>query len=404
VENKSNTPGFWKITLLFVGFSLVLKLSSWNFPHNLGDEPIFWGLSENLIQKGEYNLSGKPILQKLPLSAYDRKLFHHPPLYPTLLMPFVLWGSTQTAMLLSWGAHGLTLVAIALILRSMLAAGPEGFDSLSPCFWIPMLGAAVDPFLMFMSTKLWIDGILTALVTLSMSFFILAGRARKPALLLASGGVVLGVAALTKLVAVVLMPVAAAVIWFEVRGNLKTFLRSALIAFVPVVVLVSPWVAIFYRQYGELTPSWFHVRGSEFMQMPFAVAWIERPVTYYLAKTGMVQPLFVLGLVFCLNRTALANLTYRIGLIWCVGFLAAITFLSTDFGFQMRYIGPMVPAFYLMLSGLLQCAHRRRGELALAGMFCIAYAACSGALYLFNPDYHEVYSFLEWGRFVSFEP
>ena len=64
-ENKPPGPGFWTVTLLFVLFCLALKLPTWNIRHREGDEAIYWQLSRNLVQKGEYNLSGTQILSKL---------------------------------------------------------------------------------------------------------------------------------------------------------------------------------------------------------------------------------------------------------------------------------------------------------------------------------------------------
>lgn len=404
-EFKPPGPGFWTVTLVFAAFCLLLKLSTWNFPHNRGDEPIYWQVSQNLVQKGEYNILGSPILEKLPPHMYHRKLFTHPPLYPLLLVPFVVYGSAQSAILISWLSHALCIIALALLLRSMLQNGPEGFDAMSPCFWVPLLGLSVDPFFAHMSSKLWIDGPLTALIAFSMALFVTAEHARRRRWVLLAAGTVLGLAALSKLVAVLALPIAAAILWHQACGQLRRFVRSAVLGFLPVALLVLPWLIVFYREYGELTPSWIQTPGEwKVKNIPFVDVTFQRPFLYYWVKTGMIQPLFLLGIAFGLNRRIFDNFTYRIGLIWCLVFMAAMTWLSTGYGFQMRYVGPLAPSLYMMLAGLLQCAHRRQRELILVSLLCIAYAAASGALYLLNADYHEMYSFLEWGGFVSFEP
>lgn len=403
--SRGSTSGFWKVTLLFVAFSLVLKLSTWQFAHNRGDEAVYWQLTQNLVQKGEYNLLGTRILEKLPPRMYDRKLFTHPPLYPLLLVPFVVYGSAQSAVLISWLSHALCLIALALLLRAMLQDGPEGFDAMSPCFWLPLLGLAVDPFFSHMASKLWIDGPLTALIALSMSLFVVAERARRRRWVLLAAGTALGLAALCKLVAVLALPVAAAILWHQARGQLRPFARSASLAFLPMVMLILPWLATFYREYGEFTPSWIQSPGEwKVKNIPFVDVTFQRPLLYYWVKTGMIQPLFLLGIAFALNRRILGNFTYRVGLIWCLVFMAAMTWLSTGYGFQMRYVGPMAPSLYVMLGGLLQCSHHRRRELILVSLLCITYGAASGALYMFNGDYHEMYSLLEWGGVVSFDP
>lgn len=398
-RQSQHRRAFWTVTLVLVAFSFVLKLSTWNFPHHRGDEPIYWQLSQNLASEGRYNLAGAPILKKLSPHAYDRKLFHHPPLYPALLVPFALYGSAKSAVLISWASHALCIVAVALMLR-----GAANFDAWSPCFWLPVLGAATDPLLTLMSTKLWLDGPLTGLIALSLALFATADRARHPRTVLAAAGVLLGLAALTKIVAVIAAPIAAVILWFRSDGNWKKFVRSAVPAFLPVAALLLPWLIVFYREYQELTPSWLKPDAWTLKNIPFVAASAAHPVSYYLIKMGMIQPLFFLGLAFGLSRTALASETYRIGLIWCLVFLAAMTALSSMSVYQMRYIGPLAPAIYVMFGGLLQCAGRRTPQLLAAGALCITYAAAGGALYLLNADYHEMFSFLEWGGIVSFEP
>ena len=386
--------GFWTVTLVFVLFSFFLKIPTWNFLHNRGDEPIYWQLSRNLARHGQYNLAGTPILKKLSLHAYDRKLFHHPPLYPVLLAPFALWGSMKSAVLVSWASHALCIIAVALILRSWLQNSAEGFDEWSACFWLPLLGVSADPLLTLMSTKLWTDGLLTGLIALSLSLFFIAGRSGRQRTVLFSAGVVLGLALLTKIVAVLAVAIAAAILWFQSDRNWKSFAKSAALGIAPAALLLLPWLVVFYREYGELTPNWLRPDEWTLKHIPFVAAAAERPISYYLIKTGMIQPLFFLGLAFALNRTALSNLTYRTGLVWCLVFLAGVTALSNASVYQMRYLGPMVPGLYVMFGGLLQCAHRRRPPLVLAGLLCITYAAAGGALYLLVADHHEMYSFL----------
>ena len=309
-----------------------------------------------------------------------------------------------SAVVVSWLGHALCVVAVAWIVRSALRKGAGGFDALSPLFWVPVLGVAADPFLTFMSTKLWTDGLLAGLVALSLSLFVLAEDSNRPVRLLLAAGAILGLAALTKLVAVLALPVAAAILWLQSKGNAKSFAKSAAVGFAPVILLVLPWLIIFYRAYGELTPSWIRPDEWTLQHIPFVAAAAQRPVSYYLIKTGMIQPLFFAGLGFAFNRTVLGNYFYRVGLIWCLVFLAAMTALSVNGAFQMRYLAPLYPGIYVMAAGLLQCAHRHLPAMVLAMLLCITYAAVGGALYLLNPDYHEMYSLLEWGHWVSFEP
>ena len=78
-----------KVALLFILVSTVLKLASLTFTHTEPDEVVYWTLAQHLLASGDYSLQGSEVLELLSPVIYDRPLFHHPPLFPVLLIPFV---------------------------------------------------------------------------------------------------------------------------------------------------------------------------------------------------------------------------------------------------------------------------------------------------------------------------
>ncbi len=77
------------LAVLFIGFVIALKLPSLAFDHDEPDEVVYWTVAEQLREHGVYTLRGSEVLPRLSARIYDRPLFHHPPLYPLLLVPFV---------------------------------------------------------------------------------------------------------------------------------------------------------------------------------------------------------------------------------------------------------------------------------------------------------------------------
>jgi hypothetical protein len=153
-----------------------LKCPSLLYPRTEGDERIYWQLANNLAHNGDYSLRGSAVLKELSPHMYDRSLFHHPPLFPALLSLFVMAGMENAAVLVSWLGHVLAVLAVAIIGRHVLEQGSHGATEVAPyrlitapAFWLPVLGVAADPLLMFVSRRIWIDSLLSGLVALRRS-------------------------------------------------------------------------------------------------------------------------------------------------------------------------------------------------------------------------------------------
>ena len=154
------------------------------------------------------------------------------------------------AVVVSWLGHVLAVFGVALIGRQLLLARADGATILSPAFWLPVLGVATDPLLMFVSRRIWIDSVLTGLTTLSLATGLLAQGPRRR-VTLALAGILLGLAALAKLTALILLPVLLfACLREEESGKART--RSIAIVLTPVLLLVVPWLAAFYLSNGVI--------------------------------------------------------------------------------------------------------------------------------------------------------
>ncbi|MFH1075680.1 MAG: glycosyltransferase 87 family protein [Pseudomonadota bacterium] len=181
-----------------------------SYQHNETDEIIYWQLAENWLKTGNYSLQGTEILKSLPAYVYDRQLFHHPPLFSLLLIPFVIMKAKKLAIIISWLGHLLCIVSVALVGRSILTSRSQ-FSVKSNLFWIPLISITFDPLLIFISRKLWIDSLLSGLVALSVALFYSVCKSdidyRHKKYGLIAAGIALGLAALCKLTALIVTPV-----------------------------------------------------------------------------------------------------------------------------------------------------------------------------------------------------
>src|SRR5688572_12689545 len=155
-HSRRASRGFIVFCCASVIVSAFLKLPSVRYPFNEGDERIYWQLADNLARGRDYTLQGTEVLRELSPDMYDRPLFHHPPLFPAVLVPFVLTNNHSAAVIVSWLGHFLTIVAVALIGRQAVLALPTGVHITAPAFWLPIVGLSADPLLMFVSRRLWI--------------------------------------------------------------------------------------------------------------------------------------------------------------------------------------------------------------------------------------------------------
>ena len=146
-----SSRGFFLILALALLICAFLKVPTLHYPHAELDERIYWQLAENLAQKGQYSLQGTELLGTLPPGIFNHPLFHHPPLFATLLIPFVLVGAKDAAVVASWLGHLLAVLAVALVGRHALRRSVGANTFTSPVFWVPLLGICTDPLLLFVS-------------------------------------------------------------------------------------------------------------------------------------------------------------------------------------------------------------------------------------------------------------
>ena len=394
------------MTLGCVIFCLLLKLPSLRFPHDEPDEVVYWSVSENLLGEGHYSLRGAPILPKLSARIYDRPLFHHPPLYPALLTPFVAADARQAAVIWSWLGHALCVVAIGLFLSRRLEQDIESIDYA----WLPLLAMAVDPLATFVARKLWIDALMAGLVALSIGCAYRAGGTGRSRVWLVAGGVVLGLAGLAKVPALLAAPIAAATIVCEGPRLWSQRLRRLAWFAVPSLLLTAPWFIAFFANYGLLLPNWLKPDAFALQNYPFVARAVGLPWYYYGVKLLLGQPLLIVA-AFALfagygtrSRNDRDLPWHWTPALWFAAFLTVSTLQGVGgYGFQMRYVVSLVPAIYAGMACWAPARTMQRrwwGRPLQVGL--LTWSALNGALYLLTPRYDEFLTLFEAGGLINF--
>lgn len=374
-----------RVAIACIALSFLLKLPSLDFTHREPDEVVYWTLAQSLLAGGGYSLRGSEVLKVLSPAIYDRPLFHHPPLFPVLLMPFAAFDAMGAAVVLSWAGHALCILSVALIGFVVLNRRPVRGTRSRDLLWLVVAGIALDPLLVFVSRKLWIDGLLAGLVSLSVALVYLALHFAGNRWLLVAAGTALGLAGLAKLPAILALPLGLVLI----AGSGEPLRRRAgsLVAFaLPAVLLVLPWLLLFAHTYGTLVPAWLRRDAWTLQQYPLMAEAVALPWYYYPVKLCLAQPiaLFVLPLCAWAWRRGLV-VERGVPLLWLLTFLILPTYQGvTGYGMQMRYLAPAVPALYAaLLDHPLLHGRGRRWALPLlvAALLC---GALGGAVYLLN--------------------
>lgn len=387
---------FKLLVFIFMAFSTCLKLPSLNFPHSEPDELVYQSLAENLIKKGEYNLRGTQILKILSPSMYDRELFNHPPLFPILLIPFVMFEWREGAILVSWSGHLLSILGVTLLVKYIQLSRRRRLHPFSDEVWIPILGIAMDPMMNFVSRKIWIDGPLAGFTTLSIAIFYRACMVRYSGFRFFLSGVFLGLASLMKLSAIVIVPVLFYLIMASPHSmNLR--IRSIFWSGLPFMILFLPWLVVFYRQYSVFFPYWAKPDAWTMDHFPFVRAAVERPFYYYIMKIYLIQPVVVICAYLYIKRfSEISKVELMMPIIWISLYIIAFTVAGIlKMGYQMRHLCPMYPAIYVMLHSHLARQEEGKKLLLLICSLLIVYAGFGGAIYLFDPRYDEFLSLLE---------
>jgi hypothetical protein len=386
------------LVLLFIGLSVLMKIPTLIFEHEEPDERIYWAVAENVVARGEYTLRGSEMLANLSPRIYDRPLFHHPPLYTVLLLPFVALDAPQAAVVISWVGHALCIVAVALIGSTLLGDGrglPAGFHRFA---WIPLLGVAVDPLLLFASRKLWIDVLMSGLIALSIALVHRATRAEgRRTLWLLGGGLVLGLAGLAKLPGLMAGGIGLLLI-ATADAEPRRKLRWLVIYGLPCVLLMLPWLVVFFATYGVLAPDWLTPDAVSLERSRFVARAVGLPWHYYIVKLCILQPLVPVTLVlYGLALGRRPGFERWMPAAWFLLFLVVPTYQGiAGYGFQMRYVAPLMTAVYASLFCHPALYERRHHPLLTSLLVAaITYAAMGGAMYLLDSRYDEFLSIPE---------
>lgn len=389
------TLNFWLVLALLLLFSAVLKLPTLYFPHTEPDEQVYLSLAGRLLHSGSYNLEGTEILNQLSPIIYDRPLFFHPPLFPASLVPFVYWKIENLAILISWLGHFLCIVSVALIGRRMVFASGLDSDRNSITSWLPVLGVCLDPLLIFVSRKVWIDSLLSGLCAASLAAFFCARYSRRRSLWLVTGGILFGLAGLSKMTALILTPVVVYLI-LTPEGRPQSKIKDLCLGCLPALLLGLPWFIAFYRTYGVLIPSWTNPDEWSVQHYPFVRVTLERTPGYYLLKLATIAPVSLLAFGVYAFKRSLWTRVSLFPLMWFLLFFGTLSYLGFHgAGFQMRFIAPLIPAIYLMLYAVVSQV-RRENELTFMGvLLLVVYGGMTAAIYLVSPDFDEIHSVFE---------
>ena len=399
LQRRGASRGFIVFCCAAVLVSALLKLPSLRYPQGEGDERIYWQLAENLTEGGTYTLQGSALLKELSPYMYDRPLFHHPPLFPALLVPFVLTGSKSAAVLVSWLGHAFTIIAVALVGRHILGRLSNNAHISLPAFWLPVLGVSADPLSCLCRGASGSTACLAALRH-SQSQLSSLRAANDRRTILAIGGALLGLAALAKLTALIVAPV---VLMAGVCGDETMEAAGDIGGGDPRGRNPdrAPWMILFYLEYGVLTPSWVKPDARLMELFPFVRVAVERPWYYYGAKLVQIMPLVLVpGGSCCANGTCGCSRRFVLQRVFGIVVTTLTVMGVAGYGFQMRHITPAIAAVYVVvLAALLE---RERPVLLMVCGFSMLVGTVTGAMHLLAPEFDEIVSLLRAAGVVSF--
>ena len=427
VSHSPKMRYFWFVTLFVIAFSGLLKVPTFNFQHNEGDEIRFLFLTKNWLDTGRYTLRGSPLLNE-PVYKYqaDRALPVHPPLFPALLAPFIKYNAINKAVIASWLGHFLAILAVALIGRYLFLFYGLTASAFSPLFWIPLLGIATDPIMTWVSGVLWIDNLHAGLGVLALALALIASQSTRHRLIYFFAGIILGLALLSKVTALIMVPLIVLAILICETDKQRRW-QALLFGAIPALVLSLPWYLSLYFVMGEfifpqLPP---HIREMKQTLPPEEWQKIEslihcqfcevagnRPWYYLLVKLPLVEPIVLLGISFSvfffLSYAKIVEgfkkLHFLFPLFWSLFFILVGLVIHITI---MRRMTAFVPSLYLMLFMLLiysekfAALKKYQNLLLLLGGMSILYAAIGGGYFLFKGGYAEIFSMLELAGFIN---
>jgi len=402
---------YLSLCVAIIALALVLKLPSLHPHGHEDDELIFWHLTQNWLENGTYSLQGTPILKALPSSIYDKPLFHHPPLLPMLMAPFVATNSPNAVILVAWFGHVMAIVGVAIICWTWRRRSWRAADL---ALWLPVLAVAVDPLMTFAARKLWPDDLAGGLAGLAMGFYCLAGARRSPVWAVA-GGVAVGLAGLAKLPGLLILPAGVLMlIWSQsiqmsflsldeplgerssgrARSPARSRLAIVCLGVLPAFAILVPWFVVFYGHYHALLPTWIRPDAALRALSSHVDREMRRPWHFYLSQSAILAPVIpvvLVALAYRMRRVFSAGL--GIPVCWVgVVVLALLLLRLSGHGMQMRYLTPAVPGVYAMLAGLLAIANPRRSLLGPVALLAVLYGVSTMGFFLYpeNLKYDDI--------------
>lgn len=346
-------------------FSLAIRLPSIFIPHVENDEIIYQTLADKVSKDlSDYSLQGTPVLDNLPKRNYDYPIFHRPPLFVYTLAFFRSLLGQRLGMLLPILSGALLVPAVFFIGRLLYGekkALLAGFILLS-C-----------PIILFGSTRVLIDILLTLLVALTVLVFKKA-EDRQSFTWYILGGFIFGLTALTKESAFLILPVCFYVMFRKGVTAKKVFFA---VSFGAVSFAVfSPWLYHFYKASGQFFPWWARIYEENLEMFPFVKMAVERPWYFYFGHLLVVSPVYIFGYLRLAER--IKNRGDLTEPIWLLSyFIFATIFGLMGEGYQMRYIMPAVPALCLLSADYLAGKNK---VIWIAGILLLAYGFFTGIL------------------------
>lgn len=404
---------FWKVLVLIIGLTLLIKLPTLNFQHVEGDEVAFWHLANNWIKTGKYTDKGDDLT---PYPAYvdrfTRDMPVHPPLFTALLVPFAKYQAIGAAVIASWIGHLLTIFAVALVGRHVLKNVPDADSALSPMFWLPLLGVATDPVMTWISGILWIDNLDAGFATLAIALSLIAKDSKKQELMWTLAGIAMGLGLLSKVTMAVIVPLIGYLIYQipETRARVV----AALCFSAPALMLSLPWYIPLYFTMHEFIFPKPHLPPGIFQPLPcpFCDLTATRPKYYFFLKISLITPLILVGigyLVIAIKKKTsdFTEKLWRELLFPFAWFLLVVVVATLAGSFIMRRVSIAVPAIYVAtfyLSAHFQSnpnLKKYQSTLLFSAGVAIIYGAIGGAYYLSHGSYGEFFSQFELAGLIN---
>jgi len=316
---------------------LFIHLPALFIEHIENDEVIYQTLANRLSENiTDYSLQNTPIISQLPPAAYDKPLFHHPPLFIWLLLLFRTVLGSEFQILIPILACALTVLLIYLI-------GKELYNQKTGI--LSALIFTLCPIMFHASTKIWIDPLLTFLCTLSVYLGLLAAKKEKLYLYILNG-ITFGLAITTKTSGLlIIFPLA--YLFCTSRLTLKNRLMKMLFFLIPGIIIASPWFLIFYNTFGTFLPWWIKPTNDIMQNFPFNNASVNRPWHFYFSNIFIVSPIYIFSWISIVK--AFKKPREWLLPAWVLTFIIAFTIVGiSKGGYITRYVLPATPALAIL--------------------------------------------------------